>query len=213
MVRSGRRRRRPTRRIRGTRRRTRRISRGLKNSGTKVVHIRRSTAATLVPHAAGPSGTPYFAGLYFALTDILNYFELSGLFAEYRYNCVVVTLTPNWNVNTSGSGYNLPIVGWCYDYEDAVTPTTVGFLQEYSSYKETPFNKKIKIKVYPAINTLIYVSAGVNGFGIKRKQWVKASSADVKWYGIKYCVYNLAASQQLYWQIKYTAYISLRRPH
>ena len=73
--------------------------------------------------------------------------------------------------------------------------------------------KPIKIKIYPAISTLAYISAGSNGYAIKRKQWLRSANPDVHHYGLKYAIYNLAANQTIYWRIKYTAYLSVKQIH
>lgn len=202
-------------RYRRSRRRIRGSRRLVKGRSGHILHVRRSTQSTLVTHAAGVTGAAFYTATYFQLTDLINYAELANLFSQYRYNCVVVTITPDCDVNQYSNlpATNKPIIGWCLDYEDAVAPTALAELQEYDNYHETTFDKTITIKIYPTVTTLAYISPSTHGYAVRRRTWLRSAQPDVHHYGLKYCVYNLASNQTAYWRVKYTAYISVKGLH
>ncbi|AUM61843.1 capsid [uncultured virus] len=203
------------RRRRTARRTSRRNYKSIRRpkSRVKSFSIRRSTGSTQIVHAAGAGGTPYYAGLQFQLSDLTNVSEFTNLFQQYRINCVVVSLIPNYNINqipASGTGTNIPIIGWVQDFDDGSNPTSVPELQEYQRYKERKFTGPIKIKIWPAVSSLVFSSAGVDGFAVKKKMWIRTDVTTVKHYGLKYCVYNMAANQNYVWNIRYTMYASFK---
>lgn len=203
------------RRRRTTRRAYRRSYRSFKRfkRGSKALHLRRSTLTSQIVYPSGAAASPYIAGLQFQLADLINPSEFTSLFQLYRINCVVVSFIPNYNVNqipATGTAANIPIIGWAIDYRDGTTPGSVPVLQELQRYKERPFTRPFKVKIWPATGDLSFVTSSTYGYGLKRKQWQNSQVSTVKYFGLKYAVYNFAANQQYVWNLRYTIYASFK---
>lgn len=190
---------------------TARIKRSLK----RYVHVARSTTIYLTNYE--PATTqPYTAGLEFQLASVLNYTEFTSLFQEYRINCVVVKFTPTWDTNDIGNQtiatpVRMPVIGWAIDYNDAATPSSIDTISEFANYKETMFNKPIKIKIWPAVAPTLYANNLLVGYGVKRRQWIRSANSDVKHYGLKFMVYNITPNLKYAWNYKIKYYLSFRQ--
>lgn len=210
-------RRRGYRRRRGSRRSYRRNKRPYKysfRSTSSRISLRRKSTSILQQNSADAAGTPFLSAVQFVLTDIVEYLKLISVFQQFRINCVVVTLTPNNDSNnyTTSNPTNMPIIGWVTDYEDAATPPDATALRSFSNYKETRFNRPISVKIYPRISVDIFNSGSAGYLVPPAKQWINSKYATAPHYGFKYCVYNFAAAQRIYWRISYTMYASFKQP-
>lgn len=103
------------------------------------------------------------------------------------------------------------MIGWCYDYNDADVPTNLDFMQEFQNYKETTFDKPIKIKVWPACAPGIYISGIAAGYSIARKTWLRSVNSNVPHYGLKYALFNISNNFPYKWNVSYKLYLSFRQ--
>lgn len=173
-----------------------------------TVHIVRSSESQILT-AVGPS--PYFNAQQFMGTDPVGISNFLNGYAQFRINAVVVIFTPA--ADTAQFGVNqpfpyLPIIGWVRDFDDANPLTTLADMQKRRDYKETPFNRPVKIKIIPAVAQEVYASAATSAYVVKRKQWIRANNADAKHYGLKWCVYQMQALQNVYVNVRVKYYMS-----
>lgn len=144
-------------------------------------------------------------------TDPLNISPLLNNYAQFRINCVVVRFYPVFTdaqYGASGPQPYMPMLGWARDFDDANPLASLNAIQERRDYKETLFNRPIKIKVYPAVAPEIYASAASTAYGVKRKQWIRSVNSDAKHYGLKWVLYQVQATQVLYINTRTTYYMS-----
>lgn len=184
---------------------------GIRRSLKRYVHIARQSATTLVPYSSS-GGLAYYGSAQFQLNSMLGYSQFTAMFQEYRINCVVYKIQPLWDCVDLGDMTltNMPNIGYCLDYNDANIPTNLDDLQQYANYKETPFNKTIKIKVWPAISPQIYINGVTSGYTVKRKQWLRAANSNVPHYGLKFCIFNIANDYNYKWNVSAKFYVSFR---
>lgn len=195
----------------------------IRRSSKKYVHVARQTQTLLIPWNDS-GGNAKYEGLQFKLDDMLGSAQFVAMYQEYRINCVVVKFQPLWDsgdvanrmhVGTAGGvpapqPINLPMIGWCYDYNDANTPTNLDDLQKFANYREAQFDKPIKIKIWPACAPGVYISGVAAGYSIKRKEWLRSANSNVPHYGLKYCVYNISNAVAYAWNFSVKYYVSFR---
>lgn len=179
-----------------------RLRRGVYRKGTdRPYFIKRSTRTVngftqLANDFAGPA----FYGLKFQLDDLPNYTEFSSLFDNYQIMCVVLKLLPVQNqMNTGLSGaVEVPTIGYCWDYDDATTPTSMDQLRQYATYKEQLANKPVTIKVYPKVALVTYQGGVSNGYlrpsaKLQKMFRIDCANPSVQHFGIKIGIPNTGA--------------------
>lgn len=137
------------------------------------------------------------------------------MFQEYRINCVVVKFYPTYNTtdvldNMQTPPRFMPIFGYAIDYNDATTPSSTTILSGYDNYKETRFNKPIKIKIWVASAPMMYQSAGSTGYAVKKRQWIASIDYDTKHYGLKFGIFAGGFNQKITWSWRVKYYLSFR---
>lgn len=192
----------------------------IRRGSSRYVHVARTSQANTVVYSSA-GGSVYLASFEFKLNNMLNYTDFTNLFQEYRLNCVVVKFTPQWTTNdisnmtanttTGSSVYTSPGMVFALDYNDASTPSSLNDLHEFSNSKDLPFNRAVKIKIWPACSPGVYISAVSAGYAVKRKLWLRSANSDIPHYGLKYGIYNIAAGVNYRWNYIIKYYVSFRQ--
>lgn len=209
------------RRYKRIRRRTRVSKRTLRRI-SRVVNFRRNTATTATQIQPGASSTPYIGALDFQVQSLIDITQVLATFQEYRVNCLVVTFLPTANTTdaanqtlgvTSTSNSYMPMIGWCFDKNDATVPANLNLMQVFDTYRERQFNRPVRIKVWPYQLTGLFNAAfgGLPAYaGVTKAGWTRCASPDVRHYGMKWVIYGLYPNQPYTFQYRVTAYLSFR---
>jgi len=199
-------------------RRTRYSAKRVKRTSTSVLHAKRSTVATTVNFTGtAVNGGIQYTNFQFTLSDLASPSDFLNLFELCKINCVVVRITPLQNVNQYSAANspvlsNIPIFGYAIDYDD-VAAVTLAQLQEYGLYKETRFNKPVKIKIMkPRIPMAAYNQAttSFNGSVISKNQWFRTSDLQIVHYGLKTAIYNVLTNQTISYTLRATYYVTFK---
>ena len=184
-------------------RRTRRFVKRISRASKSILHTKRSTLASIGTFT-GNAGNGGFqnTNFQFSLNDVSGVSDFTNLFEFCKFNCVVLRFTPLQNVNqfpTTTVTQNIPMFGYALDLDD-VAAVTLQQIQEYGNYKETRFNKPIKIKIMkPRIPMGAFNQATglYNGAILMKPQWFRTIDSQIVHYGLKTCIYGVLNNQQI----------------
>lgn len=196
-------------------RRYKRRYRRVRRSRQKYYHFRR--AATVTGIVTSTTGPETVGSGSFALSQVFTAGEFTNLFDAYRINCVVLKIVPDQGNPIGGVWTNQPITPntgqfhWCYDYNDNALPT-IAQIAEYSSYKTTPANRSITIKLYPKPTMIVYNGGVTNGYAQPKKMWLDMGSPSIPHYVIKFGWdnFNWPAGQARGYRIRPIYYLSFK---
>lgn len=195
-------------------RRRGKIARGRLARPTGVVWIKKKLVSS--PTASGSPGL-----MVFRLQDIPDGATYAGLYDQYKITGVKIQFVPQETVNqlnTGGSGnYVVPSITWAAKYSPQSTASwSEADLLCRSNAKTTLFNKPVSeyVRVRPEVET--------EGTSIqmpfRKSMWINTHNyADeidnTAHYGLDYFIGNGgASSQQTYFRIITTYYISFKSP-
>jgi len=131
-----------------------------------------------------PSTTIDQAGaISFTLNSLPDSSEFTNLFDQYRITQAVVKFVPTSQVSTSS-----PLLT-VLDYDDAVTPTLVTQLYEYSTLYVSESSSYVERALKPQMAVAAY-SGAFTSFGSMSDMWIDVASPNVVYYGVKW--FNLA---------------------
>lgn len=141
------------------------------------------TLAALNIYAAGASTA-------FAVLALPNYTELTALYDQYRIDWVEMQIMFSNNqssVNTPAT--TLPILWLAKDYDDT-NNASITDIQQYATQQcwqvgNQRGDGKHVVRVKPNVDTVVYQSALVSGYGRGKPQFIDTSSPQVPHYGIK----------------------------
>lgn len=132
-----------------------------------------------------------FASAYdFQLNYLPNSAEYSALFDIYKIWKVEVQFHPKYNTSdfaTGGAGFGLPTMYIAEDRNDSVAPGTVAELMEYHGCIARRFDKPITYTCWPTLSTQGTVGGAIID-GRQKDLWVKSTSRDVSYNGIKWAL-------------------------
>lgn len=197
-------------------RRTRRFTKRISRASKAILHAKRSTLASIgtFTGTAGNGGVVN-TNYQFSLNDVSGAADFVNLFEQAKLNCVVIRITPLQNVNqypATTVTQNIPMFGYTIDYDD-VTNVSLSQIQEYGLYKETRFNKPIKIKIMkPKIPMGAYNQASLsyNGAVLAKNQWFRTSDSQIVHYGLKTVIYGVLLNQQISYSVRATYYFTFK---
>lgn len=205
------RRRRAPRAARRPRRRVMRRTRA-PMSRINVHYFKRSV--TLEDFTATTTGGKTYA---FRLSDLSNYTEFTGLFDQYSFNKVVISISyagfDNDVVNAGAAQVNVGMVGSVIDYTDTAVPTTMSELKEYNTFKQRqllrchPWSRCFS----PKINEMVYRSSTTTGYMVHRghNPWLTCDTPDIPHFGFK-TFYELPPSTVMKVKVEATYYIKFK---
>lgn len=199
-------------------RRYRRYSRRTRRTRTSYLSCKRQSNTVAFTSISGAGDIR--AASAFQLNQVLSFGEYTNLFDQYKINCVVVTFQPDYRLITTTTGSTatqipvlMPEFHWVIDENDNATPLSIPEMQEYDRYKHRPFNRPIKIKLYPKFSLEVYKQSG-NGYASKRGLWLDTISSDTPHYGLKWAIGNFQSGasppQTVSFKVYVKFYISFR---
>lgn len=176
------------------------------------------------PIVTTTTGT-YVGGYSFALANLPNFSDFSGLYDYYRLNMVIMRIIYRGsNLSSMESANNaalgLPYMYYVIDRDDATTPATVDEVREYAAAKMHIFTGEKRacyIKLRPSLLTETYKSALSTSYQVKRASWLDlADSGNTPHYGIKLAIIVPVNSTQAYasqdFDVEVKYYFQMKNP-
>lgn len=132
-------------------------------------------------------------GFEFRLGDLPNYTEFTALFDQYRIDKIVFKIIPMCNVNqltinSTGALSNNPgIIGTVIDYDDAGSPTSLGYMEQYQNFRYQPVvSSRTMMRAFkPRIAVAAYGQGLFTSYMNKKATWIDCNSPAVPHYGLK----------------------------
>jgi hypothetical protein len=181
-------------------------------SSTFTVRVTTQTSGLLTVSNSAIQNPTY----YFSLADLDGYAAYTGLFDQYKIDCVNFRLIPMQNAiglstNSTTTCVTLYVV---VDYDDANTISTAAVARVYESCIVVPPGVECSRTFRPRMALAAYSSTFVS-FANFGPQWLDAASPSVQHYGIKLFIPQATAAQtQLQsWTVERTYWISFRKVH
>lgn len=175
-----------------------------------------------------PYQTPAFAGspyynipfsIDLALSDLLNYTDLTTIADKYKINWVRVKVYATSNTASAGGTSQLPSLLYCVDEDDAVVPasstTGLNSIREKMSSKLRQFKQNgsgLNIFFKPKITNVVGgPGAATSLSGVISAPYLDCSTPDIPHYGVKGYLQdvNLSATPSVYTQFKFDITMSV----
>lgn len=181
--------------------------------GVKAHKFTRLRDFGAVPKSALDSGY----ALQFTLDQLPNYAEIQAMYDAYSIDKVEVTW--HWYqpyVGPTSAEAQAPCIVCTPDYDDALTPTTLSEVSEYSTSRMFPFSTSANshsITVYPRVAKTLYRTGISSGYAWGDKStMIDAIYADAPHYGLKWftscysTTYTPASAIRIYIKYYMTGY-------
>jgi hypothetical protein len=145
-------------------------------------------------------------------TDNLS--ALTGLFDQYRFDCIEVWITPNQNALAQQIFATNPNLHSVIDYDDGTALAGIGAADAYSSHiRSEPYEKQRRC-FKPRIAYAAY-SGAFTSHANQSAGWIDCGSPDVEHYGIKLICEpdGNASGPHATWDVEVKAHLSFRSTH
>lgn len=124
---------------------------------------------------------PVFYARSFTYTDVNQVTSFTAIFDQYRIDEVEVWMVPNLSATTNNS----PSLWYSVvDYDDAVAPTMLATLQQYTNVIMTPMSNGHYVRFKPHCAEAVYAGA-FTSYGNILAPWIDSTSSSVQHYGFK----------------------------
>lgn len=157
----------------------------LYNSGSSVV----ASGPLRISSAPAPvNGTTSFGGAFnFYLAATTQYSQLSTFWDRYKINGIKVRVIPQNNIANVQGGGVLPEMRMCYDYDDALIPTTGDIWARNG--KTIRLDKPRTFYLKPKVCNLVFLGTQQQANSPVRAPYLDmATGANVPHYGLKFGV-------------------------
>lgn len=148
--------------------------------------MKRITVATDVTQQALTLTAPTYQ---FALSDLPNYAEFTGLFDQYRFRFVRMTFRPRFNMATvtTITAAIFPNLYTVIDYDDNNALAALNDARQYQSLKQTRFDEDHVRFIRPRVAAALFNNGSplFSGYGNEAAPWIDSATPDVKHFGIK----------------------------
>jgi hypothetical protein len=152
----------------------------------------------------------------FSLGDLDESTEFTGLFDQYRIDCVCFKLLPMQNAIglTTNSTTTCVTPYVVVDYDDASAITSAAQARSFESCIIVPPGKECTRQFRPRIAIAAY-SGTFTSFANMADQWIDSNSNSVAHYGIKVFLPGATAAQTLLqsWTVEREYWLSFRKVH
>jgi hypothetical protein len=181
-------------------------------SSTYTVRVTTQSSALLTATATS-SQNPTYA---FTLGDLDSPSEFTGLFDQYRIECVAFRLMPMQNAIglTTNSTTTCVTPYVIVDYDDTTALTSAAQARSFESCVIVPPGVECVRQFQPRVALAGYTGS-FTGYANVAPPWIDAGSTTVQHYGIKLFIPGATASQtQLQsWTVEREYWISFRKVH
>lgn len=148
----------------------------------RTMRFNRQIANAVLATSVSAESTYGFA---YTFSAILNSSEFTGLFDQYRFVSIHITLIPAYTIAQTGVTTNLGgFMVVVPDYDDAVA-SSISTLMQYSTKKIYPLNRMVNL-VLPDLRTKVGASGATAGNAVSsRADWFDIADSDQPFYGLK----------------------------
>jgi hypothetical protein len=181
-----------------------------------VPRVSKSYTARFIQEASilGSNTTPSQLTLLFALSNADPGAQAAGLFDQYRYKAVRVTIRPLQNaigLTDITANTMVPLYS-CIDYDDVTAIGSLGAILQKENVAITEPGDSIQRTFVPRMAVGAYQGTFV-GYANMPPEWLDVVSNGVQHYGMKFWVPTAHASQVLLqsWDIIIEHYIEFRQ--
>lgn len=136
----------------------------------------------------------YCGGTLFATLTMPNLTEFTTLYDQYRIDWIECDFMFSNNMsNITSPALVLPVCYLCKDYDDS-NDAGVTDIQQYATQRVWQWGQQqgkngiYKVRVKPNVDTVVFQSAVLSGYGRGKPQFLDTSSGQVPHYGIKLAV-------------------------
>lgn len=131
--------------------------------------------------------------LKFAMSQILNYGDITSLADQYRLKKTVIKIYYNSNSSQVSNYVMLPQLTYCYDNDDATVPTSDQIREKMGARMRYFDNKNhITLVIYPKCAPIVYNNGIVlNAQAIGKSTWINSSYPNCEHYGLKGVLQNV----------------------
>lgn len=148
--------------------------------------------------AAGVAVNTVAMGFSFKLSDVPSYQEFTNLYNEYRFDKVLVKITPTYHGEINGTASAMPTIYSAWDPNDASNPTSTAYLQQYDNCRvhDVKVEQDIWIKGVPRVAQQLYVSMTGTSYGYpsdNKLLWIDTAtpSSSTPHYALKLFIRNM----------------------
>jgi hypothetical protein len=181
-------------------------------SSTYTVRITTQSSALLTVQAVSAQNPTYA----FTLNDLDSYAEFTGLFDQYRIECVAFRLIPMQNaVGLTTNSTTVCVTPYVVvDYDDTSALTTAAQARSFESCVIVPPGTECVRQFQPRVALAGYTGT-FTGYANVAPPWIDAGSPGVQHFGIKlYIPGAVAAQTQLQsWTVEREYWVSFRKVH
>lgn len=159
------------------------------------------------------------------LVGLPGYTDFTNLYEDYRFDRVVVKITPMCTAATTqaastGIGQASVLFHWVMDYDDMDLPANsaagLDALRQKQGYRVRNIlagaGRPLVISFKPRTTAPVYISALSQGYQAKANQWLDTANPDIPHFGIK-CVteaVSAGAEQFFYFKVETKYYMSFK---
>jgi hypothetical protein len=181
-------------------------------SSTFTVRVTTQSSALLTVQPVSAQNPTYS----FTLSDLDSPSEFTGLFDQYRIECVAFRLMPMQNAVglTTNSTTTCVTPYVVVDYDDSNALTSAAQARSFESCVIVPPGRACVRQFQPRVALAGYTGA-FTGYANVSPPWIDAASTTVQHYGIKLYIPGATAAQtQLQsWTVEREYWISFRKVH
>lgn len=162
--------------------------------------------------------TAVLGAMAFTLQDCPQVSTFSSMFDQYRFEKVVLRVTPRnpaFSTFSLSSPNNLmPRISFVVDRDDASAPASTAALQEYDNcISITPY-QGIDITLIPSLTPAIFGGGVFSGYSVEEagRRWIDIANPTVPHYGVKYGIPGLqvSTSNSWTWDVELYYYVSFK---
>jgi len=161
-----------------------RLIRPFKTWGNEMIRVRAPYSISTISQS---NTVNVFGALYFSLNSYPGASSAAAFFDQYRIMAVSVRFAPQYTGAYFVNGSINPRLYTVLDYDDANTPTSIGYLQQYASCITAMPDQGITRVLRPRIALANY-SGAFSSFSNVEPTWIDVASPNTQHYGVKYAI-------------------------
>lgn len=176
----------------------------------KKVHYFKRMYNSTITLASGSDTNTNFT---FALSDLANYTEFTGLYDQYKICGIKAVITPRFTETDYDKQCNTHL--WSViDYNDSGNLTSASNANEYSTCVQKPILKRHSRYFKPACQVLMNTTQATEPtawIGMpKFNQWLPTANPDVKHYALKTFAIATGAGGNITLDVAFTYYVGCK---
>jgi hypothetical protein len=128
---------------------------------------------------------PVFYAAWIALDGVSDYASIAAAFDEYKISQAEVWIVPQYG---PGIDHSIGMSASCIDYNDAVAPSALSTIVNYSNAIQGPALYGHYHRWVPAVDIAAFKAGPLFGYSAEKNRWILTADSSVQHYGFKYGV-------------------------